>query len=75
MSQFVSNSDNTLTSILSTFSAPLGAFTNPAVDAATSRDDFDLRDIRRRRMTIYVVIPPNRLAEASLRGERTPSRR
>lgn len=64
--QFVSNSDNTLTSILSTFSAPLGAFTNPAVDAATSRDDFDLRDIRRRKMTIYVVIPPNRLAEASL---------
>ncbi len=66
LSQFVSNSDNTLTSILSTFSAPLGAFTNPAVDAATSRDDFDLRDIRRRKMSIYVVIPPNRLAEASL---------
>lgn len=64
--QFVSNSDNTLTSILSTFSAPLGPFTNPAVDAATSRDDFDLRDIRRRKMSIYVVIPPNRLAEASL---------
>lgn len=66
LSQFVSNSDNTLTSILSTFTAPLGAFTNPAVDAATSRDDFDLRDIRRRRMSVYVVIPPNRLAEASL---------
>lgn len=66
LSQFVSNSDNTLTSILSTFSAPLGAFANPVVDAATSRDDFDLRDIRRRKMTIYVVIPPNRLAEASL---------
>jgi len=66
LSQFVSNSDNTLTSILSTFLAPLGAFTNPAVDAATSRDDFDLRDVLRRKMTIYVVIPPNRLAEASL---------
>ena len=66
ISQFVSNSDNTLTSILSTFNAPLGAFTNPAVDAATSSDDFDLRDIRRRKMSIYVVIPPNRLAEASL---------
>ena len=64
--QFVSNSDNTLTSILSTFSAPLGVFANPVVDAATSRDDFDLRDIRRRKITIYVVIPPNRLAEASL---------
>jgi type IV secretion system protein VirD4 len=66
LSQFVSNSENTLTSILSTFSAPLGVFANPAVDAATSRDDFDLRDIRRRKISIYVVIPPNRLAEASL---------
>lgn len=64
--KFASNSENTLTSILSTFTAPLGAFANPAVDAATSGDDFDLRDIRRRKMTIYVVVPPNRLAEASL---------
>lgn len=64
--QFVGNSDNTLTSILSTFSAPLGVFSNPVVDAATSRDDFDLRNIRRKKMSIYVVIPPNRLAEAGL---------
>lgn len=64
--QFVGSSENTLTSILSTFSAPLGVFSNPLVDAATSRDDFDLRDVRRKRMSIYVVIPPNRLAEASL---------
>lgn len=66
LTQFVSNSDNTLTSILSTFNAPLGVFANPAVDAATSGDDFDLRDVRRRKISIYVVIPPNRLAEASL---------
>jgi type IV secretion system protein VirD4 len=64
--QFVSNSDNTLTSILSTFNAPLGIFANPMVDAATSRDDFDLRDVRRRRMSIYVVVPPNRLDDAAL---------
>lgn len=66
ISQFVSNSDNTLTSILSTFTAPLGVFMNPLVDAATSQDDFDLRDIRRRKMSIYIVVPANRLAEASL---------
>lgn len=64
--QFVGSSENTLTSILSTFSAPLGVFSNPLVDAATSGDDFDLREVRRQRMSIYVVIPPNRLAEASL---------
>jgi type IV secretion system protein VirD4 len=64
--RFAGTSENTLTSILSTFNAPLGAFSNPLVDAATSSNDFDLRDIRKRKMSIYVVIPPNRLAEASL---------
>ena len=64
--QFVANSDNTLTSIMSTFNAPLGVFANPLVDAATSRDDFDLRDVRRRRLSIYVVVPPNKLDDAAL---------
>lgn len=64
--QFAGNSENTLTSILSSFNAPLGVFSNPVVDAATSADDFDLRDVRRRKMSIYVVVPPNRLEEAGL---------
>ncbi|MGS0759159.1 type IV secretory system conjugative DNA transfer family protein, partial [Roseateles sp. GG27B] len=34
------------------------------VDAATSADDFRLEDVRRRRLSIYVRIPPNRLANA-----------
>lgn len=64
--QFVGNSDNTLTSILASFTAPLGVFANPLVDAATSADDFDVRDIFKQKMSIYLVIPPNRLAEAGL---------
>ena len=64
--QFAGNSENTLTSILASFNAPLGIFANPLVDAATSADDFDLRDIFKKKMTIYLVIPPNKLAEASL---------
>ena len=64
--QFAGNSDNTLTSILASFTAPLGVFANPLVDAATSADDFDLRDLLKKKMSIYLVIPPNRLAEASL---------
>jgi type IV secretion system protein VirD4 len=66
LSQFTSNSENTLTSILSSFTAPLGIFANPIVDCATSSDDFDIRDIRKKRMTIYIVVPPNKLSEASL---------
>jgi type IV secretion system protein VirD4 len=64
--QFAGNAENTLTSILASFTAPLGVFANPIVDAATSSDDFDIRDIFKRRMSIYLVIPPNKLDEAGL---------
>ena len=62
--RLLSNSDNTLSSIVSTFNAPLTVFADAVVDAATSADDFRLDDVRRRRMSIYVRIPPNRLASA-----------
>ena len=58
------NSENTLTSIVSTFTAPLTIFADAVVDAATSGDDFDLADVRRKRMSVYVRVPPNRLANA-----------
>jgi type IV secretion system protein VirD4 len=66
LNRFLSNSDNTLTGILSTFNAPLLVFSEPLVDASTSRDDFSLLDLRRKRMTVYVLVPPNRLADASV---------
>ncbi|WP_457356041.1 type IV secretory system conjugative DNA transfer family protein [Roseateles sp. P5_D6] len=64
LQRLLSNSDNTLSSIVATFVAPLTIFADAIVDAATSADDFHLDDVRRRRMSIYVRIPPNRLANA-----------
>lgn len=64
--QFSGNSENTLTSILASFNAPLGIFANPLVDAATSSDSFDLRDIFKKKISIYLVVPPNKLAESTL---------
>ena len=64
LQRLLSNSENTLTSIVSTLNAPLTIFADAVVDAATSADDFRLEDVRRRRMSIYVRIPPNRLANA-----------
>ena len=64
LQRLLSNSDNTLSSIVSTFNAPLTIFADAIVDAATSADDFKLEDLRRRRMSIYVRVPPNRLANA-----------
>ena len=64
LQRLLSNSENTLSSIVATFNAPLTIFADAVVDAATSADDFSLEDVRRRRMSIYVRIPPNRLANA-----------
>ena len=66
LNRFLANDDKVLASILATFNAPLTIFANPIVDAATSGNDFDLRDVRRRRMSIYVGITPDHLTEAAL---------
>jgi type IV secretion system protein VirD4 len=64
LQRLLSNSENTLSSVVATFNAPMTIFADAVVDAATSADDFRLEDVRRRRMSVYVRIPPNRLANA-----------
>ncbi len=64
LQRLLSNSENTLSSVVATFNAPLTIFADAVVDAATSADDFYLEEVRRQRMSVYVRIPPNRLANA-----------
>ena len=64
LQRLLSNSENTLSSVVATFNAQMTIFADAVVDAATSADDFRFEDVRRRRMSIYVRIPPNRLANA-----------
>ncbi|HET9239197.1 MAG TPA: type IV secretory system conjugative DNA transfer family protein [Oligoflexus sp.] len=66
LNRFTSTSDNTLSSIMATFNVPLTIWASPIVDAATSANDFDLRDVRKRPMSVYLGIPANKLAEAKL---------
>ena len=66
MRNFLSSSDDVLSSILSTFNAPLLPWRNPIVDAATSACDFDVRDVRKKKMSIYIGITPNKLGDAKL---------
>lgn len=66
LNRFLGTSENTLTSILATLNAPLTIFSEPLVDAVTSRNDFSLDDLRRRRLSVYVVVPPNRLANSAV---------
>ncbi|OBU66884.1 hypothetical protein A9K58_10535 [Stenotrophomonas maltophilia] len=65
-SGLLSQADVTFASIIGSFREPLNPWLNPVLDAATSGDDFRLDDVRRKRMTIYVGIQPNKLAESRL---------
>ena len=56
---YTNNSANTASGILSSMLAPLSAFSEPIVQEVTSGDDFDLRDVRKKKMTIYVGVNPN----------------
>lgn len=51
----------TASSIRKTFTSRLDLWLNPILDRATSRNDFDLRDLRRRPMSIYVAVNPDDL--------------
>lgn len=66
LNRIINNSENTLAGIVSTFNAPLLIFQNPRVDLATSANDFDLRDVRRKKMTIYLGVTPDKLKDAAV---------
>jgi type IV secretion system protein VirD4 len=65
-SGLLSQAEETFSSIMGTFKEPLNPWVNPMVDAATSGDDFLLTDVRKRKMSIYIGILPNKLAESRL---------
>ncbi len=51
----------TASSIRKTFTSRLDLWLNPILDAATSDNDFDLRELRRKAMSIYVGVNPDDL--------------
>ena len=52
----------TASSIRKTFTSRLDLWLNPMIDAATSANDFDLRDLRKRPISVYVQINPDNIA-------------
>jgi type IV secretory pathway TraG/TraD family ATPase VirD4 len=48
-------------SVLSTLVRHTAWLDDPRLARAFSRHDFDLRDLKRRRMTVYLALPPDRL--------------
>lgn len=61
---FSIDSDNTRSGVMSSFNAPLMMFRADNMRLATSGNDFDFRDLRKKKMTIYVGITPDQLANA-----------
>lgn len=61
---FEIKSDNERSSAMGSFISPLAAFRADNMRLATSANDFDFRDLRRKKMTIYIGITPDKLASA-----------
>lgn len=61
LSDFTSASDNTFSGIKQTITSKLSLWLNPYVDAATSETDFDLRQVRRERISIYLGVSPDNI--------------
>jgi type IV secretion system protein VirD4 len=65
LSRFLGSGEQALKGIVATFSATLTPFGNAVIDKATSDNDFDLRDVRKKKMTIYLNIPAGEILQAS----------
>ena len=51
---YLNNHEKTRSSILETLTGYFELFEDPTIDAATSYSDFDIRNLRREKMTIYI---------------------
>jgi type IV secretion system protein VirD4 len=59
ISDFLAGPEQQVDGIRKTISTRLSPWANPRIAAATSFSDVDLRQIRRRPTTIYIVVPPS----------------
>src|SRR3546814_287432 len=61
LADFAGGSDNSVAGIKKTITNVLGLWLNPLVEAATEASDFDLRQLRKRPMSIYLGASPDEL--------------
>ena len=61
LADFAGGSDNSFADIKKTITNVLGLWLNPLVDAATAASDFDLRELRKRPISIYLGVSPDEL--------------
>lgn len=61
LADFAGGSDNSFADVKKTITNVLGLWLNPQVDAATAASDFDLRQLRKRPISIYLGVSPDEL--------------
>ena len=62
---YIEMAEDTRSSVLSNLLSPLSIFSDAVCAAATSFDDFDLRDVRKKRMSVFVGVQPANLSRFS----------
>jgi type IV secretion system protein VirD4 len=65
LADFASASENTFASIKQTLTSRMNLWLNPRVCAATEESDFDLRQLRSRRTSIYLAVSPDNLTRVA----------
>lgn len=66
LSNYASNeSEKTRASIMANFRAKFELWMNPIVKKATGANDFDLRDIRKEKISIYIGVTPDNLGRVA----------
>ncbi|WP_198266670.1 type IV secretory system conjugative DNA transfer family protein [sulfur-oxidizing endosymbiont of Gigantopelta aegis] len=61
LKEYLDTPEKTRGSVRKGFLSSLELFYNPVIDAATAGNDFDLRELRKKRMSIYIGISPDDL--------------
>jgi len=61
LADFAGGSDNSFADVKKTITNVLGLWLNPLVDAATAASDFDLRQLRKRPISIYLGVSPDEI--------------
>lgn len=59
ISDYLNGTEEVVKGMRKHVTATMGLWFNPQVAAATARSDFDLRDLRRKKMTVYVGVMPS----------------
>lgn len=65
LSDFCSASENTFASIKQTVTSRMNLWLSPRVCAATDASDFDLRDLRSQRISLYLTVSPDNLVRVA----------